>query len=241
MDSIGIEQKINQLSAATGRLRILCVVQSLLLFAFVAYSFGTRSVKAESSSTVLRARGLVIEDSEGRPRVLLGSPFPATKGRARQDAPTEAMIFLDELGHDRLTLGEAPDPQVDGKVLHRIARHFGVVIHDKVGDERGAYGYLANGRVVVTLDRPGHEAWAAIVNDKTGLAGMSLLFPPGLGKGDDAIQIGTQDTGAYFRFLDSKQTTRASLEIGKEDSFSFRLFDQAGRQTHNLLQQPAIK
>ena len=54
---------------------------------------------------------------------------------------------------------------------------------EAVGDERGAYGYLANGRVVVTLDRPGHEAWAAIVNDKTGLAGMSLLFPPGLGKG----------------------------------------------------------
>lgn len=240
MDSVRIDEKINQLTEATGRLRTLCVLQSVLLLAFFAHSLGIPTVKADSSA-VLRAKGLVIEDSEGRPRILLGSPFPAANGRARKDAPTEAMIFLDELGHDRLTLGEAPDPQVDGKVLHRIARHFGVVIHDKVGDERGAYGYLSNGRVVVTLDRPGHEAWAAIVNDKTGFAGMSLLFPSGLGKGEDAIQLGTQDSGAYLRLLDSKQTTRASLEIGKEDSLSFRLFDNAGRQTHDMLQHTAAR
>src|SRR5205085_2384882 len=112
--------------------------------------------------------GLILEDAQGRPRILLGAPFPSVPGRSRKDATTHAMVFLDEDGHDRLTLGESPDTQVSGKVLHRIGRHFGVVIHDNAGDERGAYGYLANGRVVVTLDRPGHEAWAAVVNDKTG-------------------------------------------------------------------------
>jgi hypothetical protein len=85
------------------------------------------------------------------------------------------MVFLDEEGHDRLTLGEEPEPQVGGKVLttvHRIAQGFGVVIDDGDGNERGAYGWLANGRAVITLDRPSLDAWAAIVDDKTGFAGM---------------------------------------------------------------------
>jgi hypothetical protein len=90
------------------------------------------------------------------------------------------MVFLDEQGHDRLTLGEEPEPQIGGKVsqmMHRIAPGFGVVIHDGSGDERGTYGWLANGRALITLDRPGLDAWAAVVDDKTGFAGMlSVMF-----------------------------------------------------------------
>ena len=48
------------------------------------------------------------------------------------------MVFLDENGHDRLTLGEEPEPQIAGKVsanIHRVAQGFGVVIHDGDGSE----------------------------------------------------------------------------------------------------------
>jgi hypothetical protein len=137
-------------------------------------------VKAAEGSRVLRAPGLIIEDSHGRARVLLGSPLPSVSERLRQDASTTSMVFLDEQGHDRLTLGEEPEPQIAGKVsqmMHRIAPGFGVVIHDGSGDERGTYGWLANGRALITLDRPGLDAWAAVVDDKTGFAGMlSVMF-----------------------------------------------------------------
>lgn len=144
------------------------------------------------------------------------------------------MIFLDEAGHDRLTLGESPDPQVSGKILHRIARHFGIVIHDAVGDERGAYGYLSNGRVVVTLDRPGHEAWAAIVNDKTGFAGMSLLYPPGSGKGSNAIEMGTEGSDGHLRMKDIDGTVRATLQTQKGKDLSVQTFNGQSQVIRDL-------
>ena len=192
-------------------LQRLCIAQFLTLAAFIWFYGPGRVVTAQDS--ILRGKGLIIEDAKGRPRVLLGAPFPSVPGRSRKDATTDAMVFLDGEGHDRLTLGESPNPQVSGKILHRIAGHFGVVIHDDVGDERGAYGYLSNGRVVVTLDRPGHEAWAAIVNDKTGIAGMSLLYPPGGGKGGNAIETGTEGVESYLRIKDPDGKIRTSLRV----------------------------
>jgi hypothetical protein len=42
------------------------------------------------------------------------------------------------------------------------------------GNERGAYGWLSNRRALITLDRPGTEAFAAMVDDKTGETKLSL-------------------------------------------------------------------
>jgi hypothetical protein len=208
------------------------MVQFLIFLGYVWLSHDVRTVKAQE--TILRSRGLIIEDAQGRPRVLLGAPFPSVSARSRKDATTEAMVFLDEAGHDRLTLGEAPDPQVSGRVLHRIAPHFGIVIHDSSGDERGAYGYLANGRVVVTLDRPGHEAWTAIVNDKTGFSGMTLLYPPGDAEGGDAIEMGTEGPESYLRMKDTGGTNRTILQIQKGKDLSVQTVDANSRVIRDL-------
>jgi hypothetical protein len=108
------------------------------------------------------------------------------------------------------------------------------VIHDALGDERGAYGYLSNGRVVVTLDRPGHEAWSAIVNDKTGFAGMSLLYPPGSAKGGDAIELGTEGSESYLRIKDTDGTVRTTLRVGKENNLSLQTFDAKSQVIRDL-------
>lgn len=84
----------------------------------------------------------------------MGAPFPAVKERVRQDARTSSILFLDANGHDRLTLGEELEPQIGGKVpagVHRIASAFGLVLHDDLGNERGAYSWLSNGRALITL------------------------------------------------------------------------------------------
>ena len=121
-----------------------------------------------------------------------------------QDAQTTSILCLDEKGHDRLTLGEELEPQVGGKLLppgvHRIASGFGVVSHDESGDERGAYGCLSNVRALLTLDRPGGEAFAAIMNDKTGETKIALNFPPQIAGDTSAVEIGTK---GLHHFLDS--------------------------------------
>jgi hypothetical protein len=176
---------------------------------------------------------LVVEDAQGRARILLGAPFPEAKERTRQDARTTSILFLDENGHDRLTLGEELEPQIGGKVpvgIHRIASGFGVVIHDGSGDERGAYGWLSNGRALITLDRPGTEAFAAMVNDRTGETKLSFGFPPEVAHDASAIEIGTKGTKSFLRF-DSKSGKSAAV-FSTEDGGnpSFMTFDRQGTQ-----------
>jgi hypothetical protein len=138
------DERLRALEKKIARLSIACWLQLAVVCGLCFALKEQRRVEAASSPSVLRAKGLVIEDSQGRVRVLLGSPLPMVPERIRQ-ATTTSMVFLDEEGHDRLTLGEEPEPQVAGKVsptMHRIAPGFGVVIHDGKGDERGTYGWL---------------------------------------------------------------------------------------------------
>ncbi len=231
-----VTERLSALEAQLVRLRVVSALLALLFVSTAAWAVLATPVSAQDSSGVLRARGLVIEDAKGRARVVMGAPFPTVPDRRRQDTATAAMIFLDENGNDRLTLGEAPNPQVDGKVLHRIAPHFGVVIHDAKGDERGAYGFLANGRVVVTLDRPGTEAWAAVVNDQTGVARMVLGYPDSAG-GRDAFEIGTHESRVFLRVKDTEAKDRLALELDKEGVPALQLIDAAGKPVRDVLQQ----
>ena len=203
-----IDQRFAELERKTFRFRLLCGLQFGLLFLVWFSTMTSRGVEARGSASILRVRGLVIEDRLGRPRILLDAPFPAVKERKRQDSTTTSIVFLDEQGHDRLTLGEEPEPQVDGKVLktvHRIAPGFGVVIHDGAGNERGAYGWLANGRALITLDRPGLEGWAAVVDDKTGFAGMRIEYPASVARDSNAIEVGTNGSNAFFQTAGSQR------------------------------------
>jgi hypothetical protein len=147
------------------------------------------------------------------------------------------MVFLDQRGHDRLTLGEEPDPQIAGKVsptVHRIAQGFGVVIHDGSGNERGAYGRLSNGRALITLDRPGLDAWAAVVDDKTGFAGMRVEYPPDVARDSNAIEIGTKGQQAFVKFQDTKEKDRAVFTLDRDGHTDFKTLDGSGTVTQQV-------
>lgn len=92
--------------------------------------------------------------------------------------------------------------------MHRIAPGFGVVIHDGNGDERGTNG-SRKWASTDTLDRPGLDAWAAIVDDKTGFAGMRVEYAPDVARDGDGIEIGTQGKQAFVKLQDTKQKDRA--------------------------------
>jgi hypothetical protein len=239
MQNVVTEQRVARLERRAYWLGLACVVQ----FGFVVVIWlstihqGTQ-VLAQSSPQTLRVRGLIIEDAAGRPRILLGAPFPSVKERTRQDARTTSILFLDEKGHDRLTLGEELEPQIGGKVpagVHRIASGFGVVIHDGTGDERGAYGWLSNGRALITLDRPGTEAFAAMVNDKTGETKLSLGFPPEVANDTSAIEIGTKASSSFLRFNRKNGTSLAVFDTEDGKNPSFKTFDLQGNHSEERL------
>ncbi|MEO8736759.1 MAG: hypothetical protein ABI380_09490, partial [Edaphobacter sp.] len=149
------EFRIAKLEQNIRNLSWICGMQTLIVVMVIVATLLTNKVEARTDSKVLRARGLIIEDNQGRARIVLGAPLPALAERKRQGSLTNSMIFLDESGFDQLTLGEGPDPLVNGLPAHRISKFTGVLIHDSKGNERGGYGWLSSGRAVVTLDRPG--------------------------------------------------------------------------------------
>jgi len=125
-----------------------------LLAATWAGLHGT-TAKADDSAKVLRLQGLIIEDTQGRPRILLGAPVTRVPGRRRQDE-TVGVIVLGENGADRVAIGApTPAPQIRGHVARRISPSAGLVIDDSEGNERGGFGVLdGDGRVVLGLDYP---------------------------------------------------------------------------------------
>jgi len=137
----------------------------------------------ESSSSILRARGLVIVDAQGHERILIGAPIPSAADRVRTDLKRAAQIWgpqfggaanfvsyyknvqnsmngiliLDAEGFDRIAIGNpTPDPNI-GK---RNTPSTGMMINDDRGFERTGYGVSKLGgqyRDVLGMDSQGGE------------------------------------------------------------------------------------
>jgi hypothetical protein len=148
---------------------IILAVSSLFLFSFTA----------KQDDKVLRVKGIVIVDDEGRERILIGAPLPAAKNRVRTDTtrvralwaghfpnPNQYMkwysgynhqsngiLILDEQGFDKVCLG---DGVPDANIGPRIGKQTGLVFCDGEGSERGGLGIIDVGnkknRVVLALD-----------------------------------------------------------------------------------------
>ena len=153
-------------------------VASSLLFGAALLSFTSPSAK------VLRATGIVIEDEQGRDRILIGAPIPASRQRVRTnlarvkkawapklggeqymqayaayDNSASGIVFLTEDGFDKLIVGEhIPDPNT-GK---RLITPSGIMLNDDNGFERAGFGVSKTSsgqyRAALGLDDAGGEA-----------------------------------------------------------------------------------
>jgi len=176
-------------------LRLALVAMALSLGAMALSAFG------KGVPEVTRTRGIIIEDSQGRERILIGAPIPASRTRVRTDTARvrqvwsrrfpnpdqymgyyanyrhsmHGMLVLDEHGFDRLAIGDStPDPNIG----RRIGPGTGIQINDGQGFERSGYGLLSvdgRDRVVLGLDsRRGTEGLALSLFDD-GQAGLSVF------------------------------------------------------------------
>lgn len=159
----------------------LCALLLLLLSGF----------QGTPREQVLRARGLVIEDAEGRDRILIGAPLPASPQRIRTDPAkaraawggrypdldfysklehaTNGLLILDANGHDRIAIG---DPTPDPNTGKRIAPAVGIAINDAEGFERSGWGHFPSlGRTGLGLDHASGEGVNLLVLED-GSAGL---------------------------------------------------------------------
>jgi hypothetical protein len=186
-------------------------LHSLLAVVVVGCLFivGKFSAASPQDSKIIHVRGIVVEDESGHPRMLLGAPI-SIQGRKRQDE-LNGLAILSADGTDRLTIGTAGDVQINGKIEHRIANGVGMLLNDAQGNERGGFGYLDNGRVVLGLDRAhGTEGVTLSVNDQDGWAGLGVKDLASW----IVISMGnSKEDGTRLLFRDAKGTDRVFLGV----------------------------
>ena len=215
-----LEPRVGELEKQIRFLRTYAILTSLVvvILAFAGFS-------RNQSPDVIRTRGIIVEDSLGRERILIGAPIPNAENRVRTDMDRVAdvwgrrfpqqymdewypdyrhdmngMLVLDANGFDRLALGQdVPDPNI-GK---RIARGTGMLINDSLGFERSGYSLLTvNGedRIVLGLDNNSGEALTLVVDD-AGRIGFSSR------DGGNSIDLGT------LVFEDSTGTSHSAFGL----------------------------
>jgi hypothetical protein len=138
-------------------------------------------------------------------RLALGAPFPDVSNRLRHDPGSVAMLFIDEQGHDRLTVGYALTPQMQGKVpanFHRIGEAVGVFLHNTVGDERGGMSWLSNGRGTISFDYPDRDAIGMYVDDKNRSATFVLEYADAAIGDVSMFEMTAKGRGGHFSLFD---------------------------------------
>jgi hypothetical protein len=204
-----INQKdlLDRIEQLEKRLRLTWgVIFVIVVTAIVIY------IKNSQTDGVLRVKGVIIEDDEGRERILMGTPIPNVPGRVRKDS-TDGILILNDEGVDRISIGSpVVNPQVKGKVYRRFSPHTGIAFNANDGDERGALGITDQDQVLLGLDREGAEG-AVLFVQPNGVSGLRIN---GLAKPDfsapERIFLGVDSPGGNSRIiLNDSSGTRKSV------------------------------
>ena len=205
-----VEHRISRIERRLRLFEVTTTILALGLILAVRLAVRTDRVSADTSSKILHVRGLVVEDANGRARVLLGAPVPETPDRTRTDAVT-GMVLVGENGADRVAIGEpGPAPQVAGRVVARVSPEAGITFDDPEGNERGGFGYLDNGTVSLGLDYPDREAVTLSVSSQAGFAGLTINAPEG--SQSERAEIGVlKDGTSLLKLADTSGAERLMM------------------------------
>lgn len=208
-----METQLRKLRTGLWVLAFYCLALTLALAYFLINTEGN-----QVPPDVIRTKGIVIEDTEGKPRILIGAPVPVVPERMRTDTArvrkfwgsrfaqkedwfmdlyqtyqhsANGIILLDENGHDRVAIGSpVPDPWF-GK---RIGASTGITLLDEEGLERSGYGLLkVDGvyRANLGFDYPGKEGMTFTLDDN----GETGIF---IRDAEKSIFIGKADSTNMF-------------------------------------------
>jgi hypothetical protein len=189
---------------------------------------------------VLRTRGLVIVDSTGRERIVIGAPIRDASTDPKL-AQTVGMVVLDSAGRLHVSVG-ANNPLVfaDGRTGTRIGTDAGMTIYDpRNGGERGGIGVFQDGRANVCLDwaRRGKEAACMSVAPGDQYSAVLLNGTPDQPQFDRVgLFAGADGIGIVKAFGGGSNNGGIRLEAGK-GSPVIALYDTTGRRTGNALER----
>jgi len=210
----------------------------VLLLALIIIVGSSVAVLSDGNRNILRVQGLIVEDTEGNPRILIGAPFPEVKERKRQDKST-GILLLDEKGIDRIAIGSpTPNPQIKGTVAKRMSPATGIQINDLNGNERSGYGIMDSGSVVLGMDYESGEGLALFVSKELGYTGVMIngnKRPPNNQRVFLGTNVKKEDNGMLV--LNDSDGTRYT-HMGLKDGIPiWEAYDKDGKLILDVIQK----
>jgi hypothetical protein len=232
MDNQSIKAELAELRKSHARMRrfysgsLLVVIVGFAFFSFVQIN----------RFDIIRAKGIVIEDANGKDRILIGAPVPFSKDRVRTDTalvrkywasqfkdPNQYMgwykkyknsangiVFMNEGGFDRVLVGEnLADPNVGVRMFEMS----GILMNNKMGWERAGAG--------INTTQDGKSRAGIGLDDESGEA-MHLMT---MEDGSKALIIA--DENGSIRIGMSKKP--GELFQNKESFTGIRYFNSEGK------------
>lgn len=199
--------------------------------ASLACIIATASLGFKNPNSIIRTQGLIIVDTDGKERILLGGPVPETTSRKNPDQET-GIVILDQMGQERLAIGQSkPDYREES---------YGLLMYEKTGQERGGMGVSDSGKAVIALDRayPDRDAIGFLVDPERDFVGFMLLHKLLENQGTVAALLGVENGVVSFDLNDSKGTPRSRMTVELDKPPSFKAYDQSGKLLKELISSP---
>lgn len=155
-----VMSRLQEVEKRFKRLRLVFTVfVTVILISLITAGFAK-----PDTFNIIRAKGIIIEDQNGKDRILIGAPIPFSKDRVRTDTTkvrhywgktfedmenqymewykkykhsAEGIVILNEEGFDRVLLG---DKLADPNIGQRMFEPAGLLWNDKQGWELGGAG-----------------------------------------------------------------------------------------------------
>lgn len=192
-----------------------------------------------ASSEVLRVRGLIVEDSLGRARIVIGSPV-MIPGRTAEQAGT-GIAVLSPTGALQTALGApTPAPMIDGKLVDRIGGSAGFVMADPAGNERGGMGAFADGRANVCIDyaKGVKEAACLVAFPNDQLAGLVVNGLPGEKAFDRVAALVAQGGTALVKIASPTGRESAILRSTGANPAQLMVYDSTAKTWKDVMPRP---
>ena len=193
------------------------------------------SAAPPSDNRVIHARAVIIEDEQGRPRILLGAPTPTVAGRLRNEA-VNGMVLLGPNCADHIVVSyPGYEPQVMGKVVKRgvVMPSAGFMINDAEGNERAGLGSSDDGtRVALGMDYSDRDAVGLLVSPN--FSGFAAFARNG-GRNDQAVLAVTKDGTSMFKLADPNGDEGVIVEDRKESGLKVQMLNPSTRKLQDVV------
>lgn len=203
------------------------------------------SPQAADVQEVIRARGFVVVDAEGRERVVVGAPMDEASEDPRLSATTGVTV-LDAEGRLAASLGvDNPLIRPDGTPGERRGSANGMTFYDpRSGQERGGIGAFDDGRANMCIDWAGAEREAVCVavwsDDQYGAVILNGTPHESSIYDRVVLYVGADGTGRIKAFGGNDMRDGVSIDVG-HGTPEVTVFDSTGNPVADLVESAGIR